>query len=52
MVISQDNKELVDRITKYFKEKYSRVLSEGEAVECLDNLANLFLAFAKIEKKS
>jgi len=49
--MNQDNKELVEQITKYFKKRYNHTLSEEEAMECLDNLADLFLAFAKIEKR-
>jgi hypothetical protein len=39
------------KLREYFLKKYNVILSEAEADLCLENLANLFLAFAKIEKR-
>ena len=39
------------KLRQYFIKKYNVILSETEADLCLENLANLFLAFADIEKE-
>ena len=43
------SQNLIMRITTYFEEKYGFVLSENQASEYLEDLANLYLALT--EKK-
>ncbi|MEK7070877.1 MAG: hypothetical protein AAB966_03655 [Patescibacteria group bacterium] len=42
--------ELVQELKKFFEEKYSHTFTDEEAREALNNLAGLFLAFARLSK--
>ena len=49
--MSKTQDDLRLQVVNYFSKKYGVNLSETEADLCLENLGNLFLAFAKIEKR-
>ncbi len=49
MLETQDDLRL--QVVNYFSKKYGVNLSEAEADLCLENLADLFLAFADTEEK-
>ena len=49
MLETQDDLRL--QVVNYFSKKYGVNLSETEADLCLENLADLFLAFADTEEK-
>ena len=45
------SKELIERITIYFRDKYNHIIDEETAVEYLNSLGGMFSIFAEHEKE-